>query len=151
MTVECILSHIFYEIGKDKYIKVKTFGLIFKIGDIGCSVMNIQSNVMIVGDLAKQEKLKDIKVYKKRHNFYVAVLEFALGLFPREIINKTKIFSLLNSNKILSKYIPYIGFTEKLDMNAPTELELLNDVIFDDFISLNTVDDDKNFVIKMKI
>jgi hypothetical protein len=145
------VEHIFYEIGKDKYIKVKTFGLIFKIGDIGCSVMNIQNNVMIVGDLARREKLKDIKVYKKRHSFYVATIEFALDNFPREIINKTKIFSLLNSNKILSKYIPYIGFTEKLDKSAPTELELLNDKIYDDMKSSNIVDDVKNFVIKMKI
>jgi hypothetical protein len=74
-----------------------------------------------------------------------------IGLFPREIINKTKIFSLFNSNKFLLKYIPGIGFTEKLDTSAPTELELLNDTIYDDMKSSNIVDDVKNFVIKMKI
>lgn len=144
------LENIYYDIGNNKFLKTKTHGIIFKIGDVGCSIMNIQKNVIVVGDLAMAEKLEKIKMYKTYHNFYLPTIEFVLNNFSREIKNKTKIIKLLDSNDNLSKYVPYVGMTNEVDKKTITELEVLNDPIFDNMKQINYVDDEENYVIHLK-
>jgi hypothetical protein len=140
------LKNIYYEIGKNKYLKIPVNGLIFKIGDIGTCFMKIQDSVMIVGDLANSRNLNYVTMYKKKYNLYLESMEIILGMFPLEILTKTKIYKILLKNKYLARHI-YIGFRKQDNINAPTELEILNDDIYSDFFSKDYKDDNQNFVV----
>lgn len=139
------IEYIYYEIGNNKYLKIPTNGIIFKIGDVGNSVMNIQNNVIVVGDL--YHDIWDIfKGYKKYHRFYVKPIEHILDLFPRMIKNKTKINKLFDSNEYIGQYIPYMGFDMKIDSLLPTELDILNDNMYHKFVETKISDSENVFI-----
>lgn len=140
------IENILYEIENNKYILVKTNGIIFKIGDIGCSIMNIQDNVMIVGDIPFNENsdiLHKIKHFKNKKFLCMDAISMIFGSVPYNVIQKTKIFNIVMSNPILNKYMPIFGFKK----TNPTinEIEILKE--YNESIIDKAVDDDKNFVI----
>lgn len=55
------IKYIIYKVGK-KYYKIKTFGFVIILGDLGTSIVKINKNKMIVGqiwDIKKNYKLLD--------------------------------------------------------------------------------------------
>lgn len=144
------IKNIYYELKDNTYIKVKANGIIFKIGDIGCSAMAIQKNVIIMGDLANRDNLDRIKMYKKKCNIYLDPILKILSVLPIEVLIKTKIFNIISSNKELSKYYPNIGYLEKDNAVAPTELDILMNNAYSDLIMKEYVDDEENFTIFLK-
>ena len=140
------IKNIYYELNNKKYLKVPTNGLIFKLGDVGCSVMQIQKNVIIVGDLANNHNLSKVKLYKKKCNVYIDAILKIFQIIPLEVTTKTKIYKIISTDKILSKYFPNMGFDEKNNKNAPTELDVLMRDEYSDLVVSSYVDDDENFV-----
>jgi len=141
------LKYIYYEINKNKYIKISTNGIIFKIGDIGTCLMKMQDNVMIVGDLANSRNLNFVTMYNKKYNLYLDSIELILGMFPLELLSKTKIYNILLNNKYLSKH-SYLGFKKEDDQNAPNEMDILNNDAYKEFFVNEYKDDNENFVVK---
>lgn len=142
------LKYIFYEVGKNKYMKVPVNGIVFKIGDVGTCLMNPQKNIMIVGDLTTSKNISFVAMYKNRYNLYLESLKWLLGIFPLEILIQTKIYKILLNDKYLAKY-SYVGFTTNDDKNAPSELDILNNDIYKDFFVNEYNDGNENFVIHL--
>jgi len=145
------IKNIYYELENKKFLMVPSNGIIFKIGDIGCSIMAIQKNIIVVGDLANRDNLDRIKMYKKKCNVYLDAILKILNILPYEVIIKTKIHKIITTDKILSKYYPNIGFLEKDNNSASTEMDVLMNDIYADFIVSKCVDDDENFTNRLKI
>lgn len=143
------VENVYYEIGKNKYIKIPIYDFIFKIGDIGCSVMKIQENVLIAGDVGTAEALKKVKIFKEKHNVYVHTIINLLHKFPINIVKNTSIYKIFEENDILSKYIPEIGLTYEFDKKCPTELDILNNKHFKKWTVDNYTENDNNFVVNI--
>lgn len=142
-------KHICYEIAKDKFIKVKTNGIIFKIGDTGTCIMNPQKDVFIVGDLPIAENMHIVPKFANRMRMYLFPILSILGECSRKIASKTKIYKLFDTNEYFAKYDRSCGFTEKDDKNCPTELEVLNMDIYKDLVEKSCVSSEETFVNKL--
>jgi hypothetical protein len=124
------LEMISYSVGKNKCINVNTHGMIFRIGDIGVSIMNIQKNVMIVGNLIDSNKIKDVLKYKNKCNCYWDFIFNLSSLCPLNIFNKTIISKIMKKHNIFTKYVAFFGVKEKYKNNFPTEIDILNDELY---------------------
>ena len=147
------IEYICYNIGNNKYLKVPTCGFIYKIGDIGCCIMNIQKNVTIIGNSVDNDAaylFERINMYKTNWSFYMEMISTLFGKLPYCIIIKTKIYKIIMNNNKLNKFVPGIGFDKNLDI--PTELELLNSKEFESMIINKPIDTNENkiFVIEQQ-
>ena len=145
------LKVIYYELSKNKFLNIPINGLLFKIGDIGTCLMNIQKNVIIVGDIPNPNNLQYINIYKQKTKLYIEELLNMLNMFPLELLHKTKIFNLLHNEPYLQKYIPNMGFKNTDHENVPTELDILNNDIFKEFHKSSFLDNNENFTAYIKI
>lgn len=84
----------------NKYIKIKTFGLCLKIGDIGASIYHPQNDVYVVGQCATESKCIDIAKIKFKDTEPFRFMKTLSSETPYIISNKLVV------NKILSDY-PY--------------------------------------------
>lgn len=126
------LENIYYDIGK-KYIKTKSNGMIFKLGDVGMSVMVSQNNVMIVGNVGSHEYLSNVNQYKNKSHFYWDFIFDVIRFIPTKIMSLTVIYQIIQKYDISEKYVPFVGIKEKYINSMPSELELLNDSLYDKF------------------
>lgn len=125
------LKYIYYQIDKNTYIKINTNGIIFKIGDVGISVMNPQNNVIIIGNSSNEENIDLISKFKeKTYSFWDFIFD-SLRYIPLEVVIKTKIFKIIEKYSISTKYIPFVGTNVKYNNEMLSELEILNDEIYD--------------------
>ncbi len=139
------LKFINYNIGPNKYIRTNANKIIFKIGDIGISIMTPQPNVMIVGNLSDPDNLNKVKKYKEKcyscWDFIFDVIRYV----PIEVINKTVIYQIIQKYNISMKYIPFVGVNIDLYKSMPSELDILNDELYDKFKIDNVDINEENF------
>jgi hypothetical protein len=125
------LKYINYDIGKHEYIQTKTNGIIFKIGDIGISVMSPQKNVMIVGNLSNLDNIDNVSKYKTKCHCYWDFIFDVLRYVPSNVANATIISQIIQKYNISEKYVPFVGTNEKFINLMPSELDILNDNLYD--------------------
>lgn len=142
------LETITYNIGK-KFIKIYTNGVILKIGDCGISIMNINKNLMLVGNLNNIKNITNVLEFKKKRNSF---WEFVLNFYSccPVFFSKTIMSKIIDKYNIGIKCIDKIGINLKFTDDVPSELEILNDNLYDRFcVDINSVNYDEvtNFVI----
>lgn len=116
---------------KGQFIRINTNGMIFKIGDVGISVMNPQNNVMLVGNLTNEENLEYIARYKHKCYSYWDFIFDVLRYIPMNVMTSTIIYKIIQKYDISTKYIPFVGVHERHIESMPSELEILNDALYD--------------------
>lgn len=139
------LKYINYQIGEDKYIKINTKGIVFKIGDIGISVMNPQPSVMIVGTLSNPDNVEDVLKYKTKSQCYWDFIFDSIRYLPLEIVSRTIIYQIIQKYNISLKYIPFVGTNIQHINSMPSELDILNDKLYEKFFTNNVENNDENF------
>lgn len=140
------IKHIYYQINKDKFIKIDVNTFIFKIGDIGCNFMVLPNDVIIVGDLLVPEKVDNILLYKTKIYTYMDALHGLFTNIPLHVLNKTKIFQYLLNSKEMSNFIPFLGYKKEYHESLPDELQLLENV-YSDIITKKPDSNDDNFIV----
>lgn len=144
------LKYINYEINKTKsYIQVKTNGIIYKIGDIGISVMSPQKNVMIVGNLSNADNINIVKKYKIKCHCHWDFIFDVLRYIPTNVIDMTIIYKIIQKYNISEKYIPFVGTHERFINLMPSELDILNDELYKKFKVGTIKTDNENFTNKL--
>lgn len=139
------LETINYEINKNKYIKVKAHGMIYKIGDIGISIMNVQKDVMIIGNISNPNNLELALKYKtKCYSCWDFIFEL-LRYCPLEIVYQTIIYSIIEKHNISLKYMAFVGLDNKFKDDFPSELDILNDINYTDLIIDHINDSETEF------
>lgn len=144
------LKYINYNIGNNKYITIKTNGMIYKIGDIGVSMINVQKDVVIVTYLSNnnQQAYDEILKYNKNNHHYWIFIFDLLYHTPLEIIEKTIIYKIIKKYNISLKYANLLGIkSEDFIDDFPLEFDILNDELYSDMITTNVKDDEYNFTI----
>lgn len=136
------LEYIYYNLG-DKYIKIPTFGILLKIGDVGLCIMNPQKNVLVIGDVAFIDNLPQYIKYKNYYPTYMHMLMLIFYSFPLEIVQKTRIFKLITNTFPLNKYRIEEGFTEELSKKCPNSMEILKNNVFQD-LHIKEIDQNLN-------
>ena len=116
------INYIIYDIGSGIYLKMKTYGLLLKIGDVGASIVNPKDNVIILGQAVDLEKTKHLIKYVTDPKLDIGFFYYFKNMLPPNIYQKTFISKILSvypySNLALGK-IPY----ELLDaMEEPMEI-----------------------------
>lgn len=135
------VKYIFYKVGKT-YYKIKTFGLILKIGDMGASIVKPQDNVYLVGQCNNMERNHSI---------------------VRTLTETTKNYEMINNlrhcltNNILSKTVggkisfshPYdkLFWVNRSDEVTKDLLSTKNLLKYFDKYSTNTIDEDSDFLV----
>lgn len=106
------LQWIYYQIDKDRYIKLSVPGCLLKIGDIGTSICTPQRGVYVFGDINEINRLDTYQHDSKLYSYDAMLLNLRIGL-TTEIFNKTRISKILNKKPFshitingLKSYIP---------------------------------------------
>ncbi|VBB17635.1 hypothetical protein YASMINEVIRUS_98 [Yasminevirus sp. GU-2018] len=90
-------KYIFYKVG-DKIYKIKTFGIMLKIGDVGASIARPRRDVYLVGQAydiqLTQNIVREITQTNKCHDF----LNFLGGCVPLDVLRQTVAYKILNSD-----------------------------------------------------
>jgi hypothetical protein len=143
------IKYIYYQIDKDKFIKIDVNTFIFKIGDVGCNFMVLPNDTIIVGDIVIPDKINEIVMYKNKVYTYMDALYNLFINIPVYILNKTQIFQYLLVNKELSKFIPFLGYKKEYHDILPSELQLLESV-YSDKITKKPESNNDNFIVSLK-
>ena len=107
------VKYINYKFG-DKILKIKTFGLLLKIGDVGTAIITPRKDVLILGqanDLDKNIKLVD-QIIKPNYQIYWGMTTFKYML-PQHIYEKTIMSSILD-NHPYNEIVNYLPMPYKL-------------------------------------
>lgn len=135
-------EYIFYKRDNNKYYKIKTFGLLLKIGDVGASILRPQKNLLFIGQCYDIEKTHRICEYIVDHPKYFD--------FPMTYHNTMSLDTLRKTcaYKILSSYpydkVSWMNQDFKLLENMPNPDELLKH--FDKY-SVNKIDETENYLV----
>lgn len=143
------LESIYYEIGKNKFIKINTNKMIFKIGDIGISAMNIQNDVMICGNLPNVKNIQKVLNFKEKMPSYWDFILNLISACPVNFINDTIISKIIEKHNIYNKYVMLIGLKKEFEKNFPNELDILNDELYNGLKVDLSVSNNKNFTINL--
>jgi hypothetical protein len=102
------LKYIIYQVNGN-YYKMKTFGLLLILGDIGNSIAHIKDDVVIIGSVVNfKDKVETIKKHLKYHDF--SNLNFILQLKKLISTNdykKTMIYKIFENEPYLSYVYEY--------------------------------------------
>jgi hypothetical protein len=126
------LKYINYSIGNSSFIKIKTYGMIYKIGDVGYSIMNSQDNVMVVANL---NDMNDVNIdlllkYKtKCYSFWDFILNI-IGDMPIHFLNETIIYKIILKHNISQKHLNVYGTNNQYYNNMLSEINILNDDLY---------------------
>lgn len=103
------VKYIFYKIN-NKIYKIKTFGILMKIGDVGACIVKAKSDVFIAGHCANIDKgyniIKFLTTFEKNHEFFATYR----NCLPSVIIDQlevNKLFSLYPYNELHWMYMKY--------------------------------------------
>lgn len=95
-------KYIFYKIGNTFY-KIKTFGLLLKIGDVGASIVHPKENIYIAGQVYDIETtypiVKTLVKTTKCHEFFSNFSSLTIGTYRQTVahtINYSKPYDELN-------------------------------------------------------
>jgi hypothetical protein len=128
------IKYIVYKINS-KYIRVKTFGCIAKISDLGLSILRPKENIYILGQCKNPSLVHDYlskydysKIENARYLFHV------VQFLPPEIYLKTIMFKILNEypyNTQSMYYSPYIDTYKDYLSSNELLLKYFNKYIID--------------------
>lgn len=143
------IDHISYKISKNSFIKIKTFGMILKIGDLGSSVMHPCDNVYIISDMMHDSDINYIsdellEKYKNPNRSYIDFIYNYHTALSQKIIDKTIVGQILKTKPFnsLNMIIP------TFETNSfPTAYDLLTKSIYFDSYKVNSVDTSKSNLI----
>jgi hypothetical protein len=90
-------EYIFYKRG-DKYYKIKTFGLLLKIGDVGASIVKPKKNILFIGQTNNIEKTHKICEYIIEHPKYFDFPMSYHNTMSVATFKKTCSYNILNSH-----------------------------------------------------
>lgn len=138
------LEFIYYKLG-NKYIKIKTFGLLLKIGDVGGFIINATDKITILGQAVDLEKNVGLIEVLTKNSFSVYwFLDGVARMLPFVIYEKTILC------KILSQYpyneLTYLSLPDyKLIEDYKTSDELLES--FSEYFVDKVKKDEKYFIV----
>jgi hypothetical protein len=139
------LKEIIYKIGK-KYYKIKTFGFIIILGDIGAFIINVKDDVIIVGhalNIKKNYKLIEMRARPEFTNMDFIMCNKSM-LTPNEYKN-TVAFKILETEPYCSfPYDPFylLGLDISYLNSLKSTVELLS--FFDEKYGINKYTKNKN-------
>lgn len=114
-------DYIFYKIGKT-YYKIKTFGIILKIGDVGASILHPRKDIYIVGQGINMEMtypiVKKIITINKCHEFFT---EFK-NIISTNMYHKTVANNIMNSSPYNELHWSNISQEQFDNMLSPEQL-----------------------------
>lgn len=93
-------KYIVYKLKSGRYLKIETYGLILKVGDLGASVVHPKPNLFIMGQGVNLDKTHHMIQYLIDPRLAVAFLYYFKNALPYNVFSKTII------HKIISEY-PY--------------------------------------------
>jgi hypothetical protein len=139
------IKYIYYKINK-KIIKIKTFGIILKIGDTGAFMVNPRKNLYIIGYATNlHDNYKVLKQMMKENYSVVQFINNFKYHLNEYIYNKTIAFKILNSHPYNKLYLSLN--TTKLLNQLLTPIELLDNYFFSYYVNKINVDNKKNIVV----
>lgn len=101
------IEEIYYKVGK-KYYKIKTFGFVIVLGDLGTSIIKCKKDVILCGQL--YDIKKNYKLIKKKLNPNFNVIEFIRWnsrLVQLKYFKKTVAYTILYSVEPYNNMIEY--------------------------------------------
>lgn len=117
------VKYIIYKVN-NKYIKIKTFGLILKIGDVGTFIIHPKKDVYILGQCGNLEKSYDLIKYITKPNYgidsFLNIFKFEL---PYNLYKKTIVYNILTSHPYDKKV--WLSIPYKLLDDFPTSKQML--------------------------
>lgn len=139
------VEYIYYEIDKNKYIKINTYGLLLKLGDLGTSIVIPNKNVYIIGDIIDVNDLKNVEIYNDLMTYDDMFLNMKINL-PQNVLEKTKIYKLFTQTPFND-----ISIYGRHDKIIPNELNVLNTDIYKDMLvsKIDEKDENKYFIVKL--
>jgi hypothetical protein len=135
------IQYIFYE-WNNKYYKIKTYGLILKIGDVGASIIKPQDNVIFMGQCNDIEKTHEICDYLISHPKYFDFPTTFHNALSNDMLKKTCSYNILFSHPY--DKIFWFSQEKKLLEELPGPNELLK--YFDKY-SVDKIDESENFLV----
>jgi hypothetical protein len=146
------IKYIIYKIGK-KYYKIKTFGFVIILGDVGSFTMQVKKDIIIVGQITNIKanyKLVSMKLKPEFTN--IDFISLSKDYLPLSIFNDTIAFKILNSEPYYSHtnhYMRFLGFELSYIDKFKSTIELLN--FFDEKYGINEyIENNNNILIKIK-
>lgn len=135
------VEHIFYDIDGIFY-KIKTFGLLLKIGDVGACIINPKKELILVGYCRDIEYSNDLVnkllVTPLCHVFLLMIA----SMLSYNIYKKTIIYKILSDTPYCNLTINHVS--DKYKNNLLTGKQLLHK--FFQKYSINKIDEKKNFL-----
>jgi len=136
------IEYIIYKYN-DKMIKIKTFGILLKIGDLGTSIIQPKEDIIIVGQGYNiKDNYKIIDIMKRQNQvvllfLYIMKNELTYDIFSKAIISK--LFNIHPYNKI-----HYLRYTQPNDLlNDFLSIEEILDLYYEKY-KINKLDNDNN-------
>lgn len=138
------IKYINYKFG-NKILKIKTFGLLLKIGDVGTAIIEPRKDVLILGQCQNLENNIKLLDQMLKSNYFVF-----WGIVSFKHILPDIIYSKMVLNKILGNYpyneiVQYLPFPHKLLDNFLEPNELLGK--FDKYIVDNVSKNDDTLIV----
>ena len=138
------VTSIQYNIGSGKYLKMKNYGIILKIGDIGGSIIHPKDNIYILGQAVDLEKTHGLIKYLMDPRLAVGFLYYFKNNLPHSIYHKTIISKIISdypySELALGK-VPYELLDKMEDptniLNKFTKYVTNNEKVTDDTLIVN--------------
>ena len=143
------LQTITYDIGNNKFLRIDTHGILFKIGDVGICTMCVQDDVIIVGNLTNGERLKEVLNYKtKKYCFWEYILN--MYSFCPCLVAETIMAKILKKYNIGTKCVERLGIKMEFLNDIPSENDILNDELYDKFKVTKPNENETNFTVYSK-
>lgn len=138
-------KHIYYQIGKNKYVKIETHGLMLKLGDLGTCLMNPAKNVYLISSTFPDSDVTSAPNVKFDYPTYIEMKWNFIGFLPNGMYSDT----IINKMEEIYPYNMSVrGIPSKLYKKFPSFLEILNHKMFSKYHT-NKISKKDSIIIKM--
>lgn len=136
------VEYIYYGIA-NKYYKIKTFGAILKISDVGSSIVHPRSDLYIVGEGNDLEKTNGIVQTITKFPQYYNFLHAIARILPVDIFDQT-IIHQIRSSYPFNKMAGSIAMTDTIVNDIPSTGDIMR---FNDKYLVEDIRTNKNVLI----
>jgi hypothetical protein len=92
-------KYIVYKLSNKKYIKIQTFGLLLKVGDIGASIYQPKKNIYVLGACGNIKKCPElVKIILQQNYVCYKFMIWMLAPLPLFIKQKTTAWKILSNH-----------------------------------------------------